>query len=220
MKQNSKDIAVGQEFMNNIALVLLASVFVVTCSSSPKKKTPSHVKQAIEASAKQRTPSSTASGFRVGAHTKLAISVYREPDLTTDVLVRSDGTIDYAYVGEISVKGMTPAEVETKIRKILKKDYLVHPQVSVKVREFGRLYIFGKVVNPGMLSIKNELTPLEAVVAAGGFSPGARRNWLKVVRVVNGKKQIYQLSFRKTESGALDLLQSLKLQPEDTILVN
>ena len=71
-----------------------------------------------------------------------------------------------------------------------------------------------------MVAMKNEITPPEAIVAGGGFSPGARRNWLKVVRVVNGEKKIYQLSFRKTKSGSLDLLQSLKLQPEDTIVVN
>ena len=192
--------------------VFLILFFITSCASVPHK-TARAVKQ------KDQTKSAAHAPFRVGASTKLFISIYREPDLTGEFVVASDGTIDYGYAGNLNVKGLTLQQIEKNIEKLLERDYLVHPQVKVTVKEFGHVYVFGNVKNPGLIPLSKQLTALEAVVAAGGFSVGAERDWLEVVRMEKGQKRSYRLSLRAVDNGSLELPQVLPLFPDDTIIV-
>lgn len=157
--------------------------------------------------------------FRVGPHTKLLIMVYNEPDLTEEVMVQADGTIDYSYFGKIQVEGLTPQLVQEKIVLLLLKDYLTSPQVKVKVLEFGIAYVLGKVKNPGIIRLTEYQTALEGVVSAGGFSELAQRKQLQVVRTINGEKKTFLLSLKSTEGGVDLDDKSLTLIPGDTIIV-
>lgn len=186
----------------------------MSCTSVPVQKS----SPVIQSEAKDRY-SMPSPLFRAGAHTKLFISVYNEPDLTEEVVVLPDGTIDYAYVGKILVKDLTPKEIEYKLTRILQRDYLVHPQVTVKVKEFGMVYVLGKVKNPGILKLVEQQTALQVLTSVGGFSEGAQRKVIQVVRTVNGEKKTFTLSLRETEGGGLDVAEPLYLLPNDTILV-
>ena len=199
---------------------LIFAMFLMSCASAPvQKASPPVILSAVKDPLKVVEPLPKAE-FRVGAHTKLFISVYNESDLTDEVIVLPDGTIDYAYVGKIIVKDLTPKEIEYKLTQILQKDYLVHPQVTVKVKEFGMVYVFGKVKNPGILKLVEQETVLQALTSVGGFSDGAQRKVIQVIRTVGGgRKKTFFLSLRETQGGGLDLVESLYLLPNDTILV-
>lgn len=216
MSLRIKDIAVVLEFIRNSRWMTMGIMICVmgSCASLPQKAP-------LKASptAKVRSGSALETDFRVGAHTLIAISVYNEPDLSREVMVASDGTVEYPYIGKISVKGLTARQIEQKLRTLLERDYLVHPQVTVEIKKFGQIYVFGKVMNPGIVGLKGEMTALEAVAEAGGFDQRAARDWLTVVRTVNGTKETFRLSLRETEAGSLDLSQSFRLLPQDTVIV-
>ncbi len=189
---------------------------MVGCASSPiPKNNHREAKNSTSATLSARLPKEE---FRVGAHTKLLITVYNEPDLTEEVIVSTDGAIDYSYVGKISVKGLTPQQLEKKLTHLLQEDYLVWPQLTIKVKEFGMVYVFGKVKNPGILKLTEQQTPLQVLATAGGFSPDAQKNKIEVIRTIHGGKKTYLLSLKENQGG-IDLVHPFYLLPGDTMLV-
>ena len=68
---------------------------------------------------------------RITAGDQLNISVWREPDLTVTLSVRSDGTISFPLLNELRAAGLTPDELEIVLTQELRR-YLRDPQVSVK----------------------------------------------------------------------------------------
>lgn len=212
MKRSIKDTEVGLEFTNRARNLFFVSLLLsVACSSTPSKIKESH-KIPLKTAQRGEEP------FQVGPYTRLLISVYDEPELTQEVTVLPDGTIDYAYLGKMNVKGLALPQVEKKITEVL-NEYLVYPRVSVKLREMGVIYVFGEVKNPGILALREQQTPLEVIADAGGFSSRARKKSVEVVRTIAGEKRNFLLSFKKTEGGGVELLKTLYLQPGDTVIV-
>src|SRR5437867_573532 len=82
-----------------------------------------------------------AAEYKVGAGDKLEIAVFGHEDLSKIVEVRSDGTINYPLIGDVQVKGKSVAEIDDEITRVLGKDYLVDPQVSVDVREYQSQWV-------------------------------------------------------------------------------
>lgn len=164
-------------------------------------------------------PPLPSANLTIGPRTKLAITVYDEPELTKEVVVAGDHTISYAFLGKISVKGLTASQVEGKLKRILAKDYLVDPHVQVQVKEWGYVYIFGKVQTPGLYPMVEGMSVLEAVVAAGGFSPEALRTTIQLVRTENHEKKLYALAIRDAGQGSLNLDTPIEVQPGDSIIV-
>jgi polysaccharide export outer membrane protein len=89
---------------------------------------------------------------------------------------------------------------------------------TIIVGEFGRFSIMGQVTQPGMYTLKKDLTVLEAIGLAGGFSPLAVQNGTRILRVVNGEKKIiYVPAADIMKSG--DTARDVKVEPGDTIVV-
>src|SRR5213594_3349401 len=66
----------------------------------------------------------------------IIVDVVGEKDLSKELRVSSSGTVTFPYLGNLEVKGKTPTEVETLLKDLLGKDYLVDPQVIVTVKEY------------------------------------------------------------------------------------
>ena len=125
----------------------------------------------------------------------LQITVYKEPDLSGVFEVKENGTITYPLVGNIEVEGLTQAEANAKITVMLEQGYLTNPSVQVsmsaptqeagKMNISNRVTILGCVTNPGLYSmpIDKNLTTLQLVALAGGFTRYAAINNTKVMRI-------------------------------------
>ena len=89
--------------------------------------------------------------YRIGAKDVLKVTVWGHEDLSRQVVVTADGTFQFPLIGDVKVAGLTPSAVETLLRDLLGKDYLVNPQVSVSVQEFRsqRVFVLGEVEKPG-----------------------------------------------------------------------
>ncbi len=122
------------------------------------------------------------SDYRLGSGDAIKISVYEEPELGMEVRLSDAGTVSYPFLGEISVAGLTAGQLEERIIKGLKGDYLVDPKVTVSVAEYRQFYINGEVTRPGGFPFLPGLTLRKAIALAGGFTERASRNKIFVIR--------------------------------------
>ena len=113
------------------------------------------------------------------------VRVYQEPDLSMKFRVGQDGNIDFPMCGRVSVSGQTTSEVASKLRDCL-TDYIKKPQVSVLGLEVGshrKIYVFGHVLKPGTFPFEEQMSVIEAITVAGGFSQFAGQNSVTVTRI-------------------------------------
>ena len=122
-----------------------------------------------------RTGSATDGEYRIGVGDKLEINVFGHEDLTKIVEVRSDGTMNYPLIGDMRVAGRTAAEIDGELTRVLSRDFLVDPQVSVDVREYQSQWvtIIGEVRNPGKYVLKRNMRVIDVLAEAGGATKEA-----------------------------------------------
>ena len=113
----------------------------------------------------------TEGDYEVGAGDVLEINVFGNDDLSRVPTVQTNGAVSLPLLGEVQVSGLTIAEVKRKVTNLLAKDYLINPQVEVKVKEYQSQYIsvVGEVNNPGRKPIRGRMRLLDALIESGGF---------------------------------------------------
>ncbi len=128
--------------------------------------------------------------YRITAEDVLQIKVFEEPDLTTTVRVASNGEITYPLLGTLSVGGMTVSEFQGKITELLAEDYLIDPQVQIFIETYHsrNVSVTGAVSRPGSYPLPEgkNMTLMEAITMAGGFTEDAAINSARIFRVENG----------------------------------
>jgi polysaccharide export outer membrane protein len=113
--------------------------------------------------------------YEVGPGDVIEVNVYGNDDLSRIPTVQTNGSISLPLIGEVQVAGLTIAEIRRKITNLLEKDYLVKPQVEVKVREYQSQFVsvVGEVNSPGRKAIRGRLRLIDALIDAGSFKPSA-----------------------------------------------
>ncbi|MCK5707913.1 MAG: polysaccharide export protein [Candidatus Aureabacteria bacterium] len=149
------------------------------------------------------------SEYKLQSGDLLKITVHNQPDLTTRTRVSSDGFITFPLLGKIFLTGLTAQELEIRLKGLLEEDYLVNPQVLVFIEEYHprEISVLGEVMKPGKYNMPKEkdLTLLEAIAMAGGFSKDADRDKSQVMRTENGKKETIQIKVTDiTKKGLKD----------------
>ncbi len=154
-------------------LVLLLALLQVVAPAVDEAPTgePSTAVAASEPT--EAAPASAA--YQLGPGDVLEVTVYDNPELSRMPTVQTNGAITYPLLGEVQVAGLTVAEVRTKIRDLLAKDYLVNPLVDVKVREYKSQYVsvVGEVNSPGRKPLRGRTRLIDVLIDAGGFTRGA-----------------------------------------------
>jgi polysaccharide export outer membrane protein len=149
----------------------------------------------------------------------LAVSVWKEEDLTQDVIVRPDGRISFPLVGETMAAGTSIEAVRANLAKGLKK-YIPDPVVTVSAKELSgnRVYVIGKVNRPGEFPILRNVDVMQALSMAGGTSTYASLNNIKILRRENGKLQAIPFEYGDVEKGK-HLEQNIILKAGDVVVV-
>ncbi|HXK12488.1 MAG TPA: polysaccharide biosynthesis/export family protein [Vicinamibacteria bacterium] len=167
---------------------------------------------AAEAPATQAPATPAARGdYEVGPGDVLEVNVYGNEDLSRVVTVQTNGTISYPLLGEVQVAGLTVAEVQRKITNLLEKDYLVKPQVEVKVREYQSQFVsvVGEVNSPGRKPLRGRTRLIDLLTEAGGFKPTASGDVI-IARtegeLAEGQKSITVRITRSTSPSMQDLV--------------
>jgi len=157
--------------------------------------------------------------FRIGVEDILAISVWRDVDLTREVPVRPDGRISMPLLQDIDAAGKTPKELATEIQRRL-KEYLSNPSVTVIVREVNSLkaYLTGEVVRPGPILLRSEVRLLQGIALAGGLTPFGGRGGIIIYRKTGRGEKVIELSYKDLLSGRKPE-DNVILEPGDTVVV-
>jgi polysaccharide export outer membrane protein len=113
----------------------------------------------------------------------LQISVWKEPDLQREVLILPDSQISFPLVGFIDTAGKTAADVQVEITKRLGK-YISNPVVTVSVANVNgnRIYVIGKVKQPGEYVVERFVDVMQALSLAGGLTPFASADDIRILR--------------------------------------
>jgi len=159
------------------------------------------------------------SNYIIGPTDVLEINVWREPDLSREVLVRPDGKITFPLIDDIQASGMTTLELKGLITRQL-QNFIDSPEVTVIVVQSNskNFYISGKVNAPGTYQLRPHMTVLQALSVAGGFAEWAHKDSVRIIRRTNGKEKIFTFNYDKVISGK-ELEQNIVLEPNDTIIV-
>jgi len=157
--------------------------------------------------------------YVIGSQDMLDISVWREPDFSRTVPVRPDGKISLPLLNDMQAAGLTPSQLAAELTKSLNK-FVTNPQVTIIVTQINsqRFYVLGEAARPGAYTLIPEMTILQALSNAGGFTPYANSKKIYLLREENGKQQKLLFNY-KDVIGGKRTEQNIVLQNGDTIVV-
>lgn len=202
-----------------IALLLLV-LFALPAIGQTKGKNQQHENENKDRSARTTHVAATVDPkYVIGPQDVLDINVWKEPTISRTVPVRPDGKISLPLLNDIQAAGLTPDELGREITKDLRK-YLDNPQVTVIVTAINsqRFFILGEVSRPGTFQLLPNMTILEALADAGGFSPFAKLKNIYVLRTVDGRQEKFPFNYKEVLKGN-KTQENIVLMPGDTIVV-
>jgi polysaccharide export outer membrane protein len=149
----------------------------------------------------------------------LTVTVWKETDLTGDVLVRPDFGLSFPLVGDLDARGKTVDQLREEITERLKK-YIPTPVVTVatKVLAGNHIYVVGKVQRPGEYPVVRNVDVMQALSLAGGATPYAAVNDIIVLRRESAGQIVLHFQYNDVARGR-DLDQNVVLQAGDTVVV-
>ena len=156
--------------------------------------------------------------YVIGASDVVMVTVFKEPTLSSSLLVRPDGMISMPLVGDIMAAGKTPLQLASEVTAKLKK-YVQDPNVTVILSQMNskKVYMIGQVGRTGPIEMTPGMTLLQAIATAGGLSEFANSKKIYILRTVDGKQQKIFVQYKQALRGDGSL--NLPLNPGDTIVV-
>lgn len=136
----------------------------------------------------------TIPGYRLGAGDKVRVIVFGEDALSKEFFVSGSGNISLPLIGEVSAIGLTIGQLQDAIAAKLSDGYLKDPKVSAEVLNYRPFYILGEVNRPGEYPYTSNLTVMNAVATAQGFTYRADQKKVFVRRAEEVKEQAYPLT--------------------------
>ena len=127
--------------------------------------------------------------YILDAGDEIRILVYNEPDLTVELVISDDGSINFPLVGRVPVTGKTTAQVQKVLHDGLQGDYLINPSVQIDIISYRPFYIHGEVEKPGAYPYKPGLNVDQAVALAGGYTERASQSKIYIKRANSDKER-------------------------------
>lgn len=159
--------------------------------------------------------------YRISPADLVSVTVYEVPEMNRKVRVNASGMVFLPLIGAIEVGGKSMGAAQAMIEKKL-ASFVVKPQVTLFIEEYGnrRISVMGEVQKPGTYPLPTEsrMTVLEAISAAGGFTPVAAPDRARILRFVNGQSVKYTVDVKNLTRGE-NKEQDMVLEPNDVIFV-
>ncbi|QKT02485.1 polysaccharide biosynthesis/export family protein [Ectothiorhodospiraceae bacterium 2226] len=157
--------------------------------------------------------------YQIGPEDKLEISVWREEGLQRVVLVKPDGWITFPLAGNLQAQGKTASELEEEITQRLRR-YIPEPVVTVTVQEVAsnKIFVIGKVNEPGQYVVGRYVDVMQALSLAGGLTPFAAENRIKILRREGAENRVLPFQYGRVRDGQA-LEQNIILRSGDVVVV-
>jgi protein involved in polysaccharide export with SLBB domain len=131
--------------------------------------------------------------YRLGAGDRIRIVVFGEDALSKDYALTSAGDVAFPLIGDVKAAGLTPAELGAALTQRLGNGYLSDPRVSVEVLNYRPFYILGEVQKSGEFPYVTDLSALQAIALAGGYTYRADRRRLFIRHAGETAERTYEL---------------------------
>ncbi len=141
-------------------------------------------------------PSLNESQLTLGPGDKLDLVIYfGQNESKATYTLDSTGEIAVRYIGTVRAADKTAAQLKDEIQRKLADGYLRDPIVSITVTEINsrKLSVLGQVARTGNIKYTPGMTITDAIAQSGGFTPMARKNLVRVTRMVDGKSVTWEL---------------------------
>jgi polysaccharide export outer membrane protein len=157
--------------------------------------------------------------YVIGAQDVLNVIIWREKDLSIEVMVRPDGMVSLPLLNDVQAAGLTPEQFRQQLTVAAAK-FVADPSVSVIVRAINsrKVYIMGEVRSPGPYPLPGPTTVLQLIAQAGGLSEYADSEDIGVVRMENGRAVRLKFNYKDVSRGR-KIEQNVLLKPGDTVIV-
>ena len=159
------------------------------------------------------------SEYRIRPGDVLHIAVWGEDKLDGDVLVRPDGGVTFPLAGEIEAAGKSVKALNEEIAGNISR-FIPEADVTVTVKQVlgNAIYVIGQVKQPGAIVMNPRLDVLQALSVAGGTTPFADLNGIRIIRRAAGTQVALEFHYSEVVKGR-NLEQNIMLEPGDVIVV-
>jgi polysaccharide export outer membrane protein len=158
-------------------------------------------------------------GYVIGPEDVLTVIVWRERELSAEVVVRPDGKISLPLLNDVQAAGLTPEGLAEVVEKAATK-FVKDSDATVIVKEIRsrKVFVLGEVAKPGVFPLTSETTVLQLIASVGGLLEYADRKNILILRIENGRERRLKFNYNDVIAGK-NLQQNILLQPGDTVLV-
>jgi polysaccharide export outer membrane protein len=168
-----------------------------------------------------REPDPRKTDYVLGPSDTIHINVWKNPELSTDSIVRPDGTVTMSLIGDIRAAGRTTRELREEIAHRLSaflKSEEIPVTVAVTSVNSYRFTVSGNVEHGGIYSPKYYVTVSDALALSGGLNKFANGDRITIVRTASGKQRRIPIIYSQIQNGAHPEMDIVILSG-DTILV-
>lgn len=155
--------------------------------------------------------------YRIGTKDLLEIKVFELPELNQTVRVSEDGSVSLSLIGKVDVAGLTAQELEKKLASILDQKYTKASHVTVFIKEYQKVAVFGAVGKPGNYELVGPTTLLQVISQAGGLTPDTMGELYVFRQGKDGQKGKITINLRDLIKGDQNL--NIDLQPNDVVSI-
>lgn len=212
--------------------VLVVGAAVSAAAQSPAPQAPAPQPPPVAATATAQKPpadpaaaAAAAAGvlpppdYVIGAEDVLDVVVWREKDLSAEVMVRPDGMVSLPLLNDVQAGGLTPEAFRLRVSAGAAK-FVESPSVTVIVKQINsrKVSVMGEVVKPGIYPLLAPTTVLQLLALAGGPTAFADVSDISVVRTVDGKTTRLVFNYKEVARGRR-MEQNVLLRPGDTVII-
>jgi polysaccharide export outer membrane protein len=204
---------------SGILLLILAAVIPVKAQKSAAPETADLNTKGASRNHIEPTAATTDPNYVIGPSDELNVDVWKEPNVSRSIPVRPDGKISLPLLNDVQAAGLTPAQLTSAITEKL-ANFMNSPQVTVIVTAVNsqRIYVLGEVGRAGAYPMLPQMTVLQALSSAGGFSAYANLKGIYVLRTENGKQVHFPFNYKEVIRGQKNE-QNIVLKSGDTLVV-
>jgi polysaccharide biosynthesis/export protein len=157
--------------------------------------------------------------YLIGPDDELDVIVWRQPQLSGQVRVASDGTIAMPLIGRVQAAGLRPEALKDKLQSDYAR-YVTEANVTVRVTDpvSHVFYVLGEVKKPGVYKLSSGEVLSQALAQAGGFTSYADPGRIRIYRHRESETIILTVDYNVVSSGR-DVAADVPIEPRDTINV-